>query len=151
VRPICTGRGEMCVRFVRGGERCASELYGAGGGGLRHADARQRRRQDPRVQQRTHGLHARRTCGPGPAVVIARSGGARRACSRAWQGLASVPWSRVPSMRLPFSSPATNIHKSETPATVAACTAVIGIACSGSLCISFDVAQYPKPNLHVQR
>jgi hypothetical protein len=30
VRPICTGRGEMCVRSVRGGERCASDLYGAG-------------------------------------------------------------------------------------------------------------------------
>jgi len=31
VRPICTGRGEACVRFVRGGERRASDSYWGGG------------------------------------------------------------------------------------------------------------------------
>ena len=32
--PICTRRREMCVLFVPEGERCASYLYGARGGGI---------------------------------------------------------------------------------------------------------------------
>ena len=38
VRPVCTRRGERCVRFVRDGERCASGLCRAG------RDGRGRRR-----------------------------------------------------------------------------------------------------------